>query len=172
MTDEQIIEVLKLANAQFVLDLKEGLNTRVGDLGSQLSGGQKQRLAIARALIKKPSILIFDEATSALDHQSEIEVQKAITNIQSKEGSRITQIIIAHRISSIQHCDQIFVLNNGQILEQGSHLSLIENYPEGIYVSMVQKQQKSNEEEHKVEQIHPEADQAIEVKSDARSIIK
>lgn len=81
---------MKIANAEFVLRLENGLDTNVGDLGSKLSGGQKQRLAIARALIKKPKMLIFDEATSALDHLNEIEVQKAIQNIQQDAESQIT----------------------------------------------------------------------------------
>ena len=90
--DQEITHYLKLANAEFVLDLEKGLDTVVGNLGSQLSGGQKQRLAIVRALIKKPRILIFDEATSALDQRSELDVQNAISNIASQGFSSESDI--------------------------------------------------------------------------------
>lgn len=162
VSDDEIIETLRIANAEFVLQMEHGLDTNVGNLGSQLSGGQKQRLAIARALIKRPKILIFDEATSALDHKNEQEVQKAIQNIKyvqnsfhgfnikkttdledeemNERNNPVTQIIIAHRMTTIQHCDKILVVDQGQVIEQGNHETLLEKFPFGLYAQMLQKQ--------------------------------
>lgn len=97
---------------------------------------QKQRIAIARALIKNPKILIFDEATSALDAESEFQVQKAIQNLVARHEKTI--IIIAHRLSTIQNCDRILVLKQGQIVEQGDHNALLQK--NGIYKKLVERQ--------------------------------
>ena len=112
-TDQEIIEALKMANAwDFVDKYPQKLETNVGAGGGQLSGGQKQRIALARAIIKKPKILIFDEATSALDKKNEAEVQKAINEMKKKIGN-ITTITIAHRLSTIKEADRILVLKKG-----------------------------------------------------------
>jgi len=105
--DGQCKEALVKANAQFVFDQERGMNTFVGTAGmTNMSGGQKQRIAIARALIKRPKILILDEATSALDPKSEIEVQKAIDEI-AKSGEKLTILIIAHRLTTIASADNL-----------------------------------------------------------------
>lgn len=117
-TDSEIWEVLKLANAdKFVSELPEGLNTLMGDRGVRLSGGQRQRIALARALIRKPDLLILDEATSALDSDSEKLIQSSIENIIKDT----TIILIAHRLSTIAKADYVYVINKGEIVEQGSY---------------------------------------------------
>lgn len=131
-TDEEIILAAKQANAlSFIESFPEKMETVVGERGIKLSGGQRQRIAIARALLKNPSILILDEATSSLDSESEKLVQEALEVLM--EGR--TSIIIAHRLSTIRSADQILVIDNGVISEQGTHLELIalEN---GIYKNL------------------------------------
>lgn len=121
--DAQVIKALKDANALgFVEQLPEGLNTLVGDRGAKLSGGQKQRLAIARALIRQPKILILDEATSALDSESESLIQKAISEILKDK----TTFVVAHRLSTVRNATKILVLDHGKIVEQGTHTELLE----------------------------------------------
>ena len=105
----------------FILDLPQGFETKIGESGARLSGGQQQRLSIARAILKDAPILILDEATSALDTESEREVQKALENLMKNR----TTIVIAHRLSTIQNADRIVVLKEGQIVEEGSHEELI-----------------------------------------------
>jgi subfamily B ATP-binding cassette protein MsbA len=119
---EDIIEAAKAANAHnFISDLEKGYDTLIGDRGVKLSGGERQRLSIARALLKNPPVLILDEATSSLDTESEILVQQAIERLM--EGR--TSIVIAHRLSTVQNADKIIVLNEGQIVEQGTHSELL-----------------------------------------------
>ena len=121
-TKEEIIEAAKIANAHdFIEALPEGYQTQVGDQGGKLSGGQKQRLSIARAVLKNPSILVLDEATSALDTASERLVQEALENLMKNR----TSLVIAHRLSTIQKADQIVVMEQGKIIEQGSHQELM-----------------------------------------------
>jgi ABC-type multidrug transport system fused ATPase/permease subunit len=116
-TDDEIHSALKSANAyDFVMEMPEGINTNVGSVGSKLSGGQKQRIAIARALIKKPSLLILDEATSALDTKSEKEVQDAIEKINLEIS--ITTVVIAHRLSTIANADKIIILKDGRVSQE------------------------------------------------------
>jgi subfamily B ATP-binding cassette protein HlyB/CyaB len=119
---ERVIEAAKLAGAhEFVLELKEGYDTLVEEHGSNLSGGQRSRIAIARALIGRPKILIFDEATSSLDYESERIIQQ---NMQAMARGR-TVFIIAHRLSAVRHCNRIFVIERGRLAEQGSHEELL-----------------------------------------------
>ncbi len=122
MPMDAVIHAAKLAGAhEFILELKEGYDTLVGEYGSNLSGGQRQRIAIARALVTNPRILIFDEATSALDYESERIIQQ---NMRAICHGR-TVIIIAHRLSTVRGCNRIIVMDKGQIIEQGDHHRLI-----------------------------------------------
>lgn len=131
-TDEEIMQAAKQANAfNFVDSFPEKFETLVGERGVKLSGGQRQRIAIARALLKNPSILILDEATSSLDSESEKLVQEALEVLM--EGR--TSIIIAHRLSTIRNADKILVLDNGKISEEGTHQELI-NLENGIYKNL------------------------------------
>jgi len=124
---ENIIRVARKVKAhEFINELPLRYNTKVGERGSNLSGGQKQRIAIARAILKKPDILILDEATSNLDTATEKVIHNTINNI-SKD---ITTIIIAHRLSTIRECDKIIVLKDGEILEKGTHRELIDKQGE------------------------------------------
>lgn len=126
---EDVIEAAKVANAHdFIVDTEDGYNTIIGDRGIRLSGGQRQRLSIARAVFKKPSILILDEATSALDVESERSVQGALDNLM--EGR--TTLVIAHRLSTIKEADEILIMESGRIIERGNHYELI-NTKDSVY---------------------------------------
>ena len=132
---EAISEAAKTANAHgFISELPQGYDTIVGDRGMTLSGGQQQRLAIARAMLESPEILIFDEATSSLDTISEKLVQDAIDKVATDR----TVIIIAHRLSTIRHADRIIVIDNGQVIEEGSHQELLRS--NGHYSRLVATQ--------------------------------
>ena len=121
-TSKDFLEVARRANAEnFVLDMKNGFETKVGERGGRLSGGQRQRLSIARALYKDPAILILDEATSALDSESEREVQKGLDQLLKGR----TTLVIAHRLSTIINSDRIVVLKEGKIVEMGTHRDLL-----------------------------------------------
>lgn len=135
-SDEEIQDAAKKANAyQFIQSFPDQFNTEVGDRGIQLSGGQKQRIAIARALLKNPSVLILDEATSALDSESERLVQAALDELMKGR----TSIVIAHRLSTIRKADKILVIEHGKVVEEGKHTELmrVEN---GIYAKLTQLQ--------------------------------
>ncbi|KAL9424704.1 hypothetical protein AB3S75_031761 [Citrus x aurantiifolia] len=133
----EIIEAAKAANAHdFIAGLSEGYDTWCGDRGLQLSGGQKQRIAIARAILKNPAVLLLDEATSALDSQSEKLVQEALERLMVGR----TSVVVAHRLSTIQKCDMIAVLEQGRVVEEGSHESLLAKGPAGAYYSLVSLQ--------------------------------
>lgn len=137
VSDEEIRTAAEAANAtEFIDQLPEGLEYNIGDGGSKLSGGQRQRLSIARALLKDSPILILDEATSALDNVSEQLVQEAIQHLVSDR----TTIVIAHRLSTIMHADLICVMQEGQIVEQGTHAELLEH--SGLYAQLYQIQFK------------------------------
>ena len=117
------------------------METNVGANGGQLSGGEKQRIALARALIKKPKLLIFDEATSALDKKNEAEVQAAIDEMRRELGGSVTIVVIAHRLSTIKDADRIIVMKEGRLAEDGTHHSLLADFPNGIYSKFVSEQE-------------------------------
>lgn len=119
---EDIVKAAKVANAHdFILELKQGYGTIIGERGVRLSGGQRQRLAIARAILKNPQVLIFDEATSSLDSESEFMVQEAINRLMKDR----TTFVIAHRLSTIRNCKRILVVDKGKIIDQGTHEELL-----------------------------------------------
>ena len=133
---EEVIAAAKVANAHdFIIETEDGYNTVIGDRGIRLSGGQRQRLSIARAVFKNPAILILDEATSALDTEAEKTVQDALNNLMQGR----TTLVIAHRLSTIIAADEIIVMQDGQIIERGSHNDLIE-VEEGVYRRLTQLQ--------------------------------
>ncbi len=135
-SEEEIVKAAQQANAmEFIERFPDKMQTLVGERGVQLSGGQKQRIAIARALLKNPSILILDEATSSLDSESEHLVQEALDILMHGR----TSIVIAHRLSTIKNADKIIVLKNGNIIEQGTHASLLQN-ANGVYTKLNQYQ--------------------------------
>ncbi|MBC5842215.1 ABC transporter ATP-binding protein [Flavobacterium sp. F-380] len=136
-TDDEINDVLQKSACQNLLVRAEnGLNTTIGEGGIKVSGGEKQRLSIARALLRKPRLLLFDEATSALDSITEEEITKTIRSISSQKN-QIT-VLIAHRLSTIMHADKIFVLEQGKIIEQGKHADLLDE--KGLYYAMWRQQ--------------------------------
>uniref|UniRef100_A0A336LJ59 ABC-type xenobiotic transporter n=1 Tax=Culicoides sonorensis TaxID=179676 RepID=A0A336LJ59_CULSO len=136
VTMDQIMDAAKKANIhEFITRLPQGYETGLGSKGAQLSGGQKQRIAIARALVRNPRILLLDEATSALDNQSEKVVQEALDH--AREGR--TCITIAHRLSTIKNADMICVVQDGKIVEKGTHKELI-SFEQGIYAKLYEMQ--------------------------------
>ncbi len=136
-TDAEIDDVLRKSACQNLLERAEnGLDTTIGEGGIKVSGGEKQRLSIARALLRNPRLLLFDEATSALDSITEEEITKTIRSISSKQN-QIT-VLIAHRLSTIMHADRIYVLEQGEIIEQGKHQDLLDE--KGLYYAMWRQQ--------------------------------
>jgi subfamily B ATP-binding cassette protein MsbA len=134
MTDIVEADVVRAAEAAyahpFILQLPAGYDTVIGERGAMLSGGERQRLAIARALLKDPPILILDEATSALDAESEAIVQRALANLMEHR----TTFVIAHRLSTVQRASRIVVLDRGTIVEEGTHASLLAR--QGVYANL------------------------------------
>jgi len=123
-SQQEMLEAAKTADLhESILKMKNGYQTVVGERGLKLSGGEKQRLAIARAMMKKPDIIVYDEATSSLDSITEQNILAALNKITENR----TTIVIAHRLSTVMHCDEIIVLGNGKVLEQGTHTELLNN---------------------------------------------
>lgn len=136
-TDEECLEALQKASANSLLERSDmGLDMRIGEGGVKVSGGEKQRISIARALLRKPKVLIFDEATSALDSITEEAITKTIRDVGNDE-SRMT-VLIAHRLSTIMHADRIYVLEKGKVSETGTHEKLLES--KGLYYAMWRQQ--------------------------------
>jgi len=126
-----LIASSKAANAyEFILDQPDGFKTIIGEKGIKLSGGQRQRLAIARAILRNPPILILDEATSSLDAESERQVQEALEHLMIDR----TTLVIAHRLSTVAKADKIVVLDKGEIIEEGTHAELILH--DGLYSNL------------------------------------
>ena len=141
---DDLINAAKKAQAyEFIVNMKDGFQTRIGERGSRISGGQRQRLAIARVFLRKPKIILLDEATSNLDENSQAAVQKALNTLITE--SKATVVVVAHRLSTILNADSIVVIDKGKAIEQGTHKELIEM--NGFYASMVLKQNtmKKNE---------------------------
>ena len=133
--EDKLIDAARVANAhRFIIEFPDGYDTVIGERGVTISGGQRQRLAIARAILKNPPILILDEATSSLDSESELLVQQAIERLMANR----TTFVIAHRLSTILHADKIIVLDKGKIVQEGTHEELING--QGIYQRLYQMQ--------------------------------
>lgn len=140
-SEDEVMDAAKKAYAHdFIMSFPEGYDTLVGERGVQLSGGQRQRIAIARMMLKNPSILLLDEATSALDSESESVVQKALEELMQGR----TSIVIAHRLSTIRNADQILVVQGGEVVESGSHTELMEEN-DGVYKEYVSMQKMGHE---------------------------
>ncbi|MCP5382649.1 MAG: ABC transporter ATP-binding protein/permease [Kordiimonadaceae bacterium] len=154
-TDEEIFNAAKLAKIHdFIMKLPDGYETEVGERGLKLSGGEKQRVAIARTILKNPSILLLDEATSALDSHTERDIQKSLEQISEQR----TAIVIAHRLSTIINANEILVLDDGVIVERGDHNTLLEK--EGVYYQMWQKQQQLDEVQQKLIELEKDNENA------------
>lgn len=139
MSEAEVHEAARIANAhEFIMQMEDGYNTNIGDSGSKLSGGQKQRISIARAVLKNPPVLILDEATSSLDTESEKLVQDALSRLMQNR----TSVVIAHRLTTIQHADEIIVLQEGKIIEKGTHSALIA--ANGVYKKLCDMQSFDN----------------------------
>ncbi len=140
-TDEEIEQAARTANAhEFIVEMPNGYETESGERGVKLAGGQKQRMAIARAVLADPRILILDEATSSVDSESEYLIHRAMDRLM--EGR--TTFVIAHRLSTVKHADQIIALEHGRVVEVGDHKTLVDG--EGVYSQMYAMQFRLDEE--------------------------
>ena len=135
ISDDEIWQALRTANAEeFVNELSDSLDTTIGENGLKLSGGQRQRIAIARAVVRKPKVVVFDEATSSLDVIAEAQVQEAIERMISGR----TTFVVAHRLSTIRKCNRVIVMQDGEIIEQGTHEELLDNRGEFFRLKSLQ----------------------------------
>ena len=138
---EEIVEAARLAHIlDFIEGLPDGWDTIVGERGLKLSGGEQQRVAIARAILKKPKILVFDEATSSLDSKTEKAIQETLQEIAQDH----TTLVIAHRLSTVVDADRILVMDQGKLIEQGTHDKLVAS--QGVYANMWELQQQETDE--------------------------
>ncbi|HEY2849995.1 MAG TPA: ATP-binding cassette domain-containing protein, partial [Gemmatimonadaceae bacterium] len=141
-TDADVLDAAQRANAhEFIVKLPDGYETFIGERGVKLSGGQQQRLAIARAILKAPQILVLDEATSNLDTESEQLIQASMAGLLAGR----TTFVIAHRLSTVRRADLILLMEDGRVTEQGSHAELMEK--RGVYYSMVVRQMEAQRDE-------------------------
>jgi ABC-type multidrug transport system fused ATPase/permease subunit len=141
-TFEEVVEAAKKANAdEFIRAQPQGYDTPIGERGNKLSGGQRQRIAIARALLRNPKVLILDEATASLDSKTEAAVQEALNTLMAGR----TTLVIAHRFSTIQNADLIYVLDKGRVIESGKHQELLDKG--GVYFNLYQAQSMAREDE-------------------------
>ena len=160
-TDAEIEEAARLAQIDtFIRQLPKGYDTAVGERGLKLSGGEKQRVAIARTILKSPPILMLDEATSALDSQTEKDIQDSLDAVAKNR----TTLVIAHRLSTIVHADRILVLEQGVLVEQGTHAELVER--DGLYASLWNKQQEAEEARAKLARTLEEAERLGAIRPD------
>jgi ATP-binding cassette subfamily B protein len=137
-TEKECLEALELAQASSLLErTSQGLDTRIGEGGLKLSGGEKQRLAIARALLRDPDLMVFDEATSSLDSLTEATITETIKNLK-KIKPELIRILVAHRLSTVAHADKIYVFEHGKIVESGTHEELVAL--RGLYFAMWREQ--------------------------------
>ena len=140
-SDEEVIEAAKRANIHdYIMSMPDGYDTQIGERGVRLSGGQKQRLSIARVFLKNPPILILDEATSALDNTTEILIQQALDELCKGR----TTLVVAHRLSTIKNADEIAVISEGKIIEQGDHDELMQE--DGMYAHLYNLQFREPED--------------------------
>ena len=138
-TDEEIIEAAKKSfSSEFIEKLPDGYNTIIGENGLRLSGGEKQRISIARAMLKRSSIILLDEATSSLDADTEQKIQQALTLLTENK----TTLVIAHRLSTILNSDQIYVVDSGKVIANGNHTHLLKN--SSVYKNFYDKQITKN----------------------------
>tara|TARA_B000000441_G_C21541318_1_gene231822 strand:- start:167 stop:652 length:486 start_codon:yes stop_codon:yes gene_type:complete len=138
-TEEEIVEAAKKSFAsEFIEKLPNGYNSLIGENGLRLSGGEKQRISIARAMLKKSSIILLDEATSSLDADTEQKIQKALTLLTKNK----TTVVIAHRLSTILSSDQIYVVDSGKVIANGNHNELLQN--SSVYKNFYDKQITKN----------------------------
>ena len=138
-SDDDLWDALEFSSAaEFVKKLPDGLDTLIGDRGIKLSGGERQRLVLARAILRKPKILVLDEATSALDTENESKIQEAIERLKGK----MTIIVIAHRLSTIRNADQVVVLDEGEVIQRGGFNQLA-NEKRNVFSQLLQNQVKA-----------------------------
>jgi len=148
-TNAQVREAAELAQIHdFIMTLPQGYDSLVGERGLKLSGGEKQRVAIARTILKSPPILMLDEATSALDSHTEKEIQDALERVARER----TSLVIAHRLSTVVHADNVIVLDRGEIVEQGTHLELLALG--GLYASLWARQREADQARERLAQVH------------------
>jgi ATP-binding cassette subfamily B protein len=163
-TQHDIEEAAKQAQAhEFIMEMKDGYKTRVGERGGRISGGQRQRLAIARVFLRKPKIVLLDEATSALDENSQEAVQDAL-NLLIK-NLNATVVLVAHRLSTVMNADKIAVIDKGKVLEEGCHEELVKLG--GVYATLVSKQNKKKESLLNQKEIDEEEAEGKDSKADS-----